>query len=852
MYCKYCGKEIGEGCSFCPYCGKDLRIGELDSAGSHVPSSQVQAPRKNANKKKRIPIWAKTAVVSVMIAAAAGGGCAFAEFYGGISISEKAAQLGSAAVRGGEKVLKLIGIQKGQTTDSKTSDVAAQNADSGTDADQNAAVAAGAGDNAGAVIDGSEDTGIRAGEGQSVIIDGNTIAALARSSFMSLITPASVDAAAQVPPYTIDADLGNVSGTENLYISDPSMLALNGFIVEGRGGANEFYEIYETNRYNYCRNFITSDSMMHTYHLYFSYLQKTVEQNNLRGMLLDLSRQMLTKSSQQYDALVGTEWESAARRNTAFFAIGASLLDSGTAVPADIADVTAEELALIQNASGIQVSPLMDRGNGEYSEDYSQYKPRGYYDENDDLRSYFRAMMWYGRIGFSVKDEELSRSALLMTLALDQDTAPVWEQIYEITSFFAGESDDLSYYEYKPIANAIYGENSSAESLIGNEEAWMKFLAAAEVMPAPKISSLAGTDDSEQEKGYRFMGQRYSFDEEIFTKLAGNAVGTDASGNVRLLPDALDVPAAMGSDAALQLVTARGAGAFAKYTVHMQALRDETSSRDESTWKSSLSSEWMYTLQPLLEPVGEGYPVFMQTDAWGRKELATFLGSYTELKHDTVLYGKQFMSEAGGELPEKVDDRGYVEPVPKLYARLKDLTDATSAGLSQFGILSDSQAQDLSILSSLCDQLITISEKELCGELPSDEEFELIRSFGAQLEHFWQQAHQAEADASDEEMTTMLYPAAMVTDVASSSSGVCLELGTGRALWMTVVVPLDGQLVLASGPVYSFYQFTQPSSDRLTDAQWCQMLGIQPVDQFTFEDNAPPMEDWISDFTEQD
>ncbi len=699
-----------------------------------------------------------------------------------------------------------------------------------------------------AATEGSNDTGMQTGEEQSVVIDGSTVSALERESFSSLITPESVDETAQVTPYQIAEDLSNVAGTDKFYILDPSMLAWNGFLVFGNSRTNEFYEFYEENRYAYRRNFITSDSMMHTYHLYFSYLQRNVEENHLRGMLLDLSRQMLAKSSQQYEALKGTAWESAARRNVAYFAVGTSLLDAGTEIPADAADVTAKELALIADASGIAVSPLMDGGDSSYTEDYSQYKPRGYYDVNDDLRSYFRAMMWYGRMAFLQKDGDLSRSALLMTLALDQDTAPLWQQIYSITSFFAGEADDLSYYEYKPIADAVYGENPSAEALTGDEALWDKFLSAAEAMPGPRISSMAGTDDLTEEKGYRFLGQRYSYDEEIFTKLAGEAAGPDASGNLRGLPDALDVPAAMGSDPALQIVTARGAGEFANYSANVQTLRDAAAARSEAEWKSSLSSQWMYTLQPLFSPVPEGYPSFMRSDAWSRKELVTYLGSYTELKHDTVLYGKEFMVEAGGEITP-ADDRGYVEPVPALYARLKDLSDATSAGLSEYGILSDNQAQDLSILSSLCDQLVTISEKELHNELPSDDEFELIRSVGAQLEHFWQQAHQEDADAAGGRMTTDLYPAALVTDVASNSSGTCLELGIGGVKEMVVVVPLDGQLVIASGPVYSFYQFAQPSSDRLTDAQWCQMLGIQPGEIQYSPENAPQMENWVYDFT---
>ncbi len=48
---------------------------------------------------------------------------------------------------------------------------------------------------------------------------------------------------------------------------------------------------------------------------------------------------------------------------------------------------------------------------------------------------------------------------------------------------------------------------------------------------------------------------------------------------------------------------------------------------------------------------GGAYPPFMQTQAWTRKDLQTSLGSWTELKHDTILYAKQVMAEMGGGLP---------------------------------------------------------------------------------------------------------------------------------------------------------------------------------------------------------
>jgi len=825
MYCPYCGKEIPDGSRFCRYCGHDLnsvaRTNAEDGGAGNVQLQDMQQPPA----AKKFPTWGKA--VAGVVAAAAVVGIVFAVHQTSAPGGSKAG--GSAVVTGsGEEKESVKGGIGGSTSDS-ASEVSSDS---------------------GVIADNVNSNNISAGDGQSVVIDGKTVTALVRPSLADTITPTEVNVTAQNAAYSVSSDLSNVPDLQDndvLYVSDGAraLLAQNGFAVDTTG-FDEFYETYDTNMYNYNRNFITSDSMMHTYHLYFEYLQKNVEQNNLRGMLNDLSQQMLTKSSQQYDALKGTEWETAARRNVGFFAVGASLLDSSTQVPDYVSDPVSQELALINDASGMEVSPLFDNGDGKVQEDYTQYKPRGYYDGNADLQSYFRAMMWYGRMNFTQSDEDLNRSALLMTLALEGDTASEWQNIYEVTSFFAGASDDSGYFEYKPIADAVYGENPSVDSLAGNDEAWQKFREASEAMPGPKVDSMSGTDDTDEEKGYRFMGQRYSFDEEIFTQLTGEQAGKNADGELRGLPDAVDVPAAMGSDAALQIMTDRGATNYANYSTNMQTLRDVAASRDTAEWTSCLSSEWLYTLQSLLTPAGEGYPSFMQSDAWTKKELQTYLGSYTELKHDTVLYGKQVMVEMGSEIEER-DDRGYVEPQPVLYARLKDLTDATSNGLSEIGILTDEQKQDLSTLSGLCDQLKTISEKELNNELPSDDEFELIRSFGGQLEHFWEQAHKDEAAASGESMTTQLYPAALVTDVASSGD-TCLELGTGATNTLYAIVPLDGQLVVASGPVYSFYQFQQPSADRLTDAQWCQMLGIQPDDNMNYaiDGNPHSQEDWTS------
>lgn len=669
---------------------------------------------------------------------------------------------------------------------------------------------------------------------------------------------ASAAIVAGVTEYTIHPNFDNVYGSERVeYMQDAQKEALinNGFVVVP-GYDNEFFELYENNRYQYYTNFITVDSMMHTYHLYFAYLLRTTEKEHLSTDLVNLSSQMMAATQAQYDKLKGTEWEEAARMNLAFFAVGNKLIDPNAQVPADVSAVVDQELALINAANELTNSPLFSTDDNPVFEDYSQYKPRGYYEGDEQLERYFRTMMWYGRRNFAVADDTQNRAAVLMTLAMEGDALANWEKIYVVTSFFAGASDDCGYYEFRPMIEAAYGADVTVDKLIGNDAAWNTFKKLTDELEPPKINSVpvyASDSDEEVENkitGYRFMGQRFSIDEAIFTQLVYRNVEANSAGETRMLPNALDVPAALGSDTALSILTDMGATDYANYSENMAKLREDIANASDDTWDASLYSEWIYTLRPLLKTKKEGYPIFMQSEEWNKKNLQTFLGSYTELKHDTVLYSKQMIAEmGGGEIPE-LDDRGYVEPEYEVYVRLADLVRATSAGLESYGYLSDSSKNDLALLADLSDQLATIAGKELRNELPTDEEFELIRTFGGQLEHFWQEA--TKDQAGTDYFTTQEFPAAVVVDIATDPNGACLEVGTGRVGTIYVIVPVDGQLKVATGPVYSYYEFAQPLSDRLTDSEWRVMLGMEMDENGEVHwENHVDMPEWTNSFTKE-
>ncbi len=653
-----------------------------------------------------------------------------------------------------------------------------------------------------------------------------------RPRLLSTTANSSENISPAAASYTLEKDLSNVDNLWQFYLDDKmtELLAKNGFVVREEAG-REFFDLYERNRYNMIPNFVTVDSLMHTYHVYFAYLLKNIEKEYLTDQVRQLGIKMLEDSKEQYAQLKGSEWESAAVKNVAFFTVGAKLLDDTVLVEDYVSDIVESELSRIETAQGIMISGITDD-----EEDYSQYKPRGYYEGDSDLEAYFKSMMWYGRMHFKQEIEDLDRSALLITKALDSDgeAYELWQSVYSVTSFFAGASDDNGVCEYAPLIRAAYGEDAKITDFIGNGDAFLTYRTNTAALPVPQINSIPIKDGEENViPGFRFMGQRFSIDAMVMQKLIYSNVQSNSAGEKRMLPDVLDVPAALGSDVALNLLKEAGVEDYPGYMENMEKLRAGINEAEDSFWDASLYASWIHTLRPLLEKKGEGYPMFMQNEEWAKKNLECFAGSYTELKHDTVLYSKQVMAEMGGGMEEEPDDRGYVEPEPVVYERFASLAKQTAQGLKKYQMLSDADEDNLAKLEELALRLQTISNKELQNETLTDEEYDLIKTYGGNIEHFWYDAMRA--NANSDTIFSEEYPAALVVDIATDPNGSVLEAATGDPSQIIVAVQVDGKIKLASGSVYTFYQFEQPLNDRLTDTQWRVMMGIEANDDMEYQ-----------------
>ncbi|MBM4446482.1 MAG: DUF3160 domain-containing protein [Chloroflexi bacterium] len=712
----------------------------------------------------------------------------------------------------------------------------------------------------------------------------------------SAYKPTSVSFTPKSPTYSLPLDSTQITNSDqiqsefNLNSGQEALLKGNGFVVIQWGG-DDIVGPYKTLKNMDVPIFVTTDTLLHLYHIQFNEILKRIEEEEFYSQLIDMSLAMLKRAEADYQAFTQPALKEAARRNVAYFAVALKLLQTPSNkidfdIPSYVKKEVNEELKNIEAHQGFKPSSVFNSDKNCicdvplcYCEDYSQYVPRGHYTRSEILKSYFKTMMWYGRMAFLLKggddaliseeDAEIATiqasliSAELPSVKVADYTAKdVWDRIYAVTSFFVGTADDLTPYEYLTALEKVFGQEFALNQLAA-ETKMLELKAELAQMRNPEIYGGSGvciiyppvTKEKLYEclaktKGMRFMGQRFVPDSYMFQNLVSPAVGLYVGtgnpftmkmtqlGPARCFPRGLDIMAVLGSDRAYDILKREGdteyQGKDTSYDKQLKQLKDQFAAFTEEDWNRNLYWAWLYALDSLLEKFGKGYPTFMQTEAWQDKELNTALASWAELRHDTILYAKQSytptLAMAPGPLPPPKSLVGYIEPVPAFYARMLDLTRMTRAGLSQLGALSQEEDNRLVSLESVLERSLTIAVDELEGKELTQDDYDFIRDFGKSLENII-----VGVEAEGKETT-------IVADVHTDTNtpAQVLEEGVGYVDLILVAYKVpDGRTIIGAGPTLSYYEFKQPIDSRLTDEQWKEMLK---------SGQAPPRPAWTSSF----
>lgn len=489
--------------------------------------------------------------------------------------------------------------------------------------------------------------------------------------------------------------------------------------------------------------------------------------------------------------------------------------------------------------------------------DWSQFKPRGHYANNQQypqLAKYFKVMMWLGRIELyllqpsgvdtlncfpSLTDiQRQTIDALLIHELINlTNSKPVYDEIEFAIRVFAGEQDNVT------VDNITYLKNTlnlnDADELL-NYDKLIEFqdtlrnqsFAHQLILSQILYANPFNPDSIVPSSSFMLFGQRFVIDSYVTASVVYDRIKYLNQSICRLFPSTLDVLFALGNDAAAQLLL-NELNQY-HYSTNLAALRYLIDSYDDEFWNANLYSNWLKMIRDLNPPLDRSQlPSFMQTAAYWQEKMNSQLSSWTELRHDNLLFAKQ--SYTGGTICSF--PYSYVEPFPEFYNTLKQFASNAKDKISQINF-SDPSRKDyiiyyLNFLKSVSDTLLSISVKELNNEMFTQQEISFLQrmiyetgnSSGPAYDGWYPLLFYQDDGYMDKGLMQSDHIVADIhttpTDCFGNQGGWISHVGTGPVNIGVFITPwVDGELTAFAGPVMSYYEYRTENFLRLTDEEW--------------------------------
>ncbi len=638
---------------------------------------------------------------------------------------------------------------------------------------------------------------------------------------------------------------------------EKSMLQHNHFMVTERMAQMSFTDALVRVYSSDLPLFFSSDIVLHALHASYDEMLKTMEIQMLEPNLKLLLEGMLDEIPDLFASWSAIpELKQAVKDADLFLSVALSLLLDEDVEPGFD---DSGNFPLLMIAIREQTQPILNLDL--FSEkprrlDVSQFIPRGHYTQKfwtqegqRDLSQYFRSMMWLGRVDFMLtpppvepggmpwSEEDILRmnlGALAVNYLLDESGERSLFELHEKTiGFFVGPDDNLNPDELKGIlletglepGDLLLKENFDTfqSKLRESDDYGQKIMSNFFIVDADK------ENPAELPISYRLLGQKFLIDSYVFSEVVYDRVYKDGIEVKRMMPDPLDALFVLGNNNTLPLL--REELEEYHYAYKLEELRYLTEAYDRDFWDQSLYNTWLDGIRKLNPaPSTDNLPYFMQTSAWQMKNMNTQLASWTELRHDNVLYAKQ--SYTGGtscSFPHV-----FVEPVPELYFKLSQFAESALVFFSN-----ELSGRDIQAVPDIIHyyerfgehmrKLGALAQKELERKNFSESEITylktMINSFmasgptltGWYAELFYEPYRGLMEDFLVVDVHTQ------PTNETGDIIGKIMHVGTGKinmGVFCTGSPSNDYAPVAYMGPVFSFHQHFEYNFKRLTDDEW--------------------------------
>jgi hypothetical protein len=441
------------------------------------------------------------------------------------------------------------------------------------------------------------------------------------------------------------------TSTLNPTAEELALLGQQGFVISRRSQFPTFAYGYAEIYADDLPLFVSADSILDAVHRSYDSMLEQFEEAMLIPDLQNLLQTMRATLAASSEATAEVRADV-----DVYLAVPLALLTGQTAAP--VAGGSSSTInGLVQaavNANGIGASTLF---GVERDIDMSQFKPRGHYTHTPELGQYFRAMMWLGRIEFRLIETQPDGSQvfyrrqtdamLLLSDLLGTGGLALWNRIEGVIRKFVGDADNMTPAQVPLLMNALgitsladgarIDDTTMAQAIITGGYGEQRI--ASQLM----INGTASTT-LPLNRSFLIFGQRYVVDSYVFSNLVYDRVGKGTI--MRMMPNPLDIAyAALANDDVLALL----GDELAKYPYapDLEAMRTLVDEHGDDYWNSTLYTGWLGALRALspavggTTPAGSELPSIALTEGWGRRLVNTQLSSWSELRHNTILYAKQ-------------------------------------------------------------------------------------------------------------------------------------------------------------------------------------------------------------------
>ncbi len=665
----------------------------------------------------------------------------------------------------------------------------------------------------------------------------------------------------------------HVNSQFNLTGEEIAMLTQNGFVVTDRLAFTDFTTAYAYLHWKDMPVLITTDAMLQALHETYDDMLQNMEEHIIReklaGFLISLRHQIEAGRENNDNPDLEPLYEDL------YVYLTVPLILLGRL---DFAQPGGEQyLQLVYDAAASETISLFGT---ERDIDFTLFKPRGHYTENETLSDYFRAMSWLAHIDFRLVEADpqgmsrLNQSQLAAALLLHQaiqgaNAAASWQEIDGLLGLFVGESDNTTLEDLEHFLTDANLTQASDVFNHPNPDELLTLLSTGDYGQQRITGQLLYVNQNNPDPlprpvSFALLGQRFTVDSYMMSNLVYDRLIVNSRKVERPFPNPLDVMVTLGNNQALPLLN--DDLNHYDYEGNLAALQTTVNNLAPSIWNSNVYHRWLGMLRTLnVATTGENYPQAIRTQAWSEKMLQTQLASWAQLRHDNILYAKQSVTA----IPICTYPVGYLEPYPDFYAAMADYAQAgqiimnslNTNGLSGYAReIRQTSINYFRHLKTVAIQLQTMAEKELNLEpfTPGEEEFIKMMAVRTVL--------QIEGCAGVVDVEEWggwyieLFPwgddnPALIADVHTNPTedippaGV-LHVGTGPVATMLMIVDTPDGMALHVGPVFTYYEFIEPGLPliRLTDEEWNERLAgedfpVAPtwVNEFRLSATTPPI-----------